>query len=71
MAYQTFTCQAYLDNGGRFPFGPPIVVVASDKTAAVLKTTEQVRESGMEWKIVAVEPPAPTGNAAHSHRRRR
>lgn len=57
MAYKTFTCQAYLDANGKFPSGPPIVVTAADKTAAVLKATEQAMEAGIDWAVIAVEPP--------------
>ena len=57
MAYQTFTCQAYLDADGKFPSGPPIMVTAADKTAAVLKATEQAMEAGIDWAVIAVEPP--------------
>ena len=68
VAYQTFTCQAFLDADGKFPCGPPIVVTAADKTAAVLKATEQAMEAGIDWAIIAVEPPRRNSDRRQPHR---
>ena len=68
VAHQTFTCQAYLDADGKFPSGPPILVTAADKTAAILKATEQVMEAGIDWAIVAVEPPGRSGERRQPRR---
>jgi hypothetical protein len=71
VAYQTFTCQAYLDADGKFPSGPPIVVTAADKTAAVLKATEQAMEARIDWAIIAVEPPGRSSDRGQPRRNRR
>ena len=56
MVYQSFTCQPYLDQEGRFPSGPPIVVSAADKTTAIIKATEHAMKSGIDWAVIAANP---------------
>ena len=54
VVYQSFTCQPYLDQDGRFPSGPPIVVSAADKTTAIIRATEHAIKSGIDWAVIVV-----------------
>lgn len=66
MAERTYTMRMYQDADARFPTGQPIVVIATDETAAMIKAIEVADASGVTWKAIAKEP---AGSADHGRRR--